>query len=290
MYCLTLMTSTATASAFNDAVRFVCAHVKPTKTMLLDAGRAVEMHSSQDPRNQSDWRSLVHKLDSQAIDCCVHVLPPMRQKRMVFSDFDSTLIKQECIDELAKIAGVSEQVSALTKQTLNGALDFTTALRRRVALLAGLSEQTITRIKRTLVPTAGAAVVMRTLRNAGVHSVLISGGFTVFINDIAEQFGFSEYYANNLVIENGVLTGQLRPPILDAESKQSILQKTAKRLQLFPADALAIGDGANDIPMVHTAGLGIAFHGKPALVAQADCAVYHTDLRCVLYLQGISIP
>ena len=210
-----------------------------------------------------------------------------RRKLLLIADMDSTMIQQECIDELADEAGVGAHVAGITARAMNGELDFAEALRERVALLKGLPESTIARVLRdriTLMP--GGPALLATMRANGAHAALVSGGFTAFTSAIAATLGFHENRANTLLADNGTLTGQVADPILGKEAKLQALQEITTRLGLTPADALAVGDGANDLPMLLAAGTGVALHAKPKVQAECQIRVNHGDLTALLYLQG----
>jgi phosphoserine phosphatase len=220
----------------------------------------------------------------------IAVLPAEnRRKRLLIADMDSTMIGQECIDELADFAGLKEHVSAITERAMRGEIAFEPALRERVALLKGLPLSVVadvltTRI--TLMP--GAVHLVRTMRAHGAYTALVSGGFTVFTGPVREMIGFHEDRSNTLGASDGLLTGSVGEPILGKEAKlASLLELTAKH-SLAPGDTLAVGDGANDLAMVKAAGLGVAFRAKPAVAAQARVRIDHADLSALLYIQGYS--
>jgi phosphoserine phosphatase len=210
-----------------------------------------------------------------------------RRKRLLIADMDSTLIRQECIDELADEAGVGAEVSEITARAMNGELDFEGALKARVALLRGLPEDTTTRVLSTRIAlTPGGHALVATMKANGAHTLLVSGGFTAFAAPIARELGMDEYRANKLESEGGLLTGAVREPILGRDAKVVALVETAARLGITPADAIAVGDGANDLGMLQVAGMGVAHHAKPVVQAQARVRVNHGDLTALLYLQG----
>ncbi len=221
--------------------------------------------------------------------CDISVQPSEnRRKMMLISDMDSTMITVECIDELADYAGIKPQIAEITERAMQGELDFVEALRGRVALLAGLNESVITtclaeRVK--LMP--GARTLVQTMRGWGAHSVLVSGGFTHFARNVAEQIGFAVAHANILGFADGKLTGGLDGPIVDALAKKALLHNVATERGIDIAQTLAVGDGANDIPMIEAAGLGVAYHAKPKAANAADFAVRHGDLTALLYAQGV---
>lgn len=210
-----------------------------------------------------------------------------RRKRLLIADMDSTMIQQECIDELAAHAGVGGLVAGITARAMNGEIDFPTALRERVALLKGLPVETIGTVLReriTLMP--GGPELLATMRAAGARTLLVSGGFLGFARPVAERLGFHEARANALLEEGGALTGAVAEPILGREAKVEALREACEAHAIPLADALAVGDGANDLGMLRLAGAGVALHAKP--VVQAECAlrVNHGDLTALLFLQG----
>jgi phosphoserine phosphatase len=209
-----------------------------------------------------------------------------RRKRLLVADMDSTIITVECIDELADYAGVKPQVAEITERAMRGELAFEGALRERVALLAGLDEQVLGRCMAERVRlTPGAETLIRTMRAHGAHCLLASGGFTFFAERVAEAAGFDQSLSNRLGIASGRLTGQVEGPIVGAEQKRQALVDTAAERGIDLADTLAIGDGANDIPMLQAAALGIAYRAKPAVVSAAGAQI-HGDLTALLYAQG----
>nr|MCU0901132.1 phosphoserine phosphatase SerB [Cypionkella sp.] len=194
---------------------------------------------------------------------------------------------QECIDELADEAGVGAHVAGITARAMNGELDFEAALRERVALLRDLPEATIARVIRdriTLMP--GGPVLLATMKAQGAHAALVSGGFTAFTGHIAQRLGFHEHRANTLLVADGRLTGLVADPILGKQAKLDALREISARLGITPAEAIAVGDGANDLAMLQAAGAGVALHAKPSVAAQCSLRVNHGDLTALLYLQG----
>ena len=206
-----------------------------------------------------------------------------RRKRLLIADMDSTMIQCECIDELADYAGLKTQVAAVTEAAMRGELDFEAALDARVALLAGMDAAVLDLCRRERVRLMpGAQALVRTMAADGAHTLLVSGGFTAFTAPVAAEIGFAAQVANTLLIENGRLTGKVARPIVDAAAKRAQLLGAGVPL---PA-TLAVGDGANDIPMLEAAGLGIAYHAKPKAATAADSAVRHGDLTVLLRAQG----
>lgn len=210
-----------------------------------------------------------------------------RRKAMLLADMDSTMIGQECIDELAEVAGVGAHVRAITARAMNGELDFEDALLERVALLADLPETVIDEVLDTRITLApGGRELVATMKAGGAHTVLVSGGFTAFAARVAADLGFDETRANRLLTEAGRLTGDVARPILGRDAKVAALDEIAARRGIAAADVLAVGDGANDLGMLARAGMGVALHAKPAVAAQCDIRVNHGDLTALLYLQG----
>ncbi|MEM9575731.1 MAG: phosphoserine phosphatase SerB [Pseudomonadota bacterium] len=210
-----------------------------------------------------------------------------RRKRMLLADMDSTMIQQECIDELADEAGVGDHVKDITARAMNGGLEFEDALKERVGLLAGLPVATIDKVLReriTLMP--GGQVLLTTMKAAGAYAALVSGGFTAFTEAVAAKLGFDENRANTLLSEGSTLNGKVGMPILGQQAKVEALQDISNRLGLSEKDVIAVGDGANDLGMLKRAGSGVALHAKPSVAAQCDIRINHGDLTALLYLQG----
>lgn len=210
-----------------------------------------------------------------------------RRKRLLIADMDSTIINVECLDELADFAGVKDKVSEITERAMRGELAFEGALRERVGMLKGLSVdalQTCYDDRVRLNP--GARTLVRTMAEHGARCALVSGGFTFFTSRVAQAAGFHLNRANTLIEADGKLTGTVGDPILGKEAKLAALQEETAALGLTPADALAVGDGANDLAMIEAAGLGVAYRAKPIVAAQAHAKVDHADLTALLYFQG----
>ena len=210
-----------------------------------------------------------------------------RRKRLLVADMDSTMIGVECIDELADYAGLKAQVAEVTERAMRGELEFEGALRARVALLAGLDEAMIDRCREERVrPSPGARALVRTMKAMGAWTILVSGGFTRFADPVGADIGFDKVVANRLLSREGRLSGTVEMPIVGAATKRAILLDSAAERGLESGDALAVGDGANDIPMIEAAGLGAAYHAKPAAAAAADARIVHCDLTALLHAQG----
>jgi phosphoserine phosphatase len=210
-----------------------------------------------------------------------------RRKKILIADMDSTMIGQECIDELAAEVGLKDKVSAITARAMNGEIAFEPALRERVALLTGLPVDVIGQvIDSRITLTPGGRELVATMRAHGGHAALVSGGFTAFTSVVAEMIGFDENHANILESADGKLSGTVREPILGKQAKVDALEAISARLGLDPSDAIAVGDGANDLGMLELAGSGVALHAKPSVAAQAGIRIDHGDLTALLYLQG----
>jgi phosphoserine phosphatase len=212
-----------------------------------------------------------------------------RRKKLLIADMDSTMIDQECIDELGDEVGLKAQIAGITARAMNGEIAFEPALRERVALLADLDEAVIDRIvEKRITLAAGGRELVATMNRDGAWTALVSGGFDAFTGRIAAKLGFRENRANRLVVENGKLTGKVAEPVLGSEAKVSALREITARLGIGLSDALAVGDGANDLAMLKLAGTGVALHAKPSVAAAADVRIDHGDLTALLYLQGYS--
>src|SRR5262245_13493020 len=217
------------------------------------------------------------------------VLQPQdgRRKKLLVADMDSTMIGQECIDELADFAGIKSQVAAITERAMRGDIAFEPALRERVALLKGLPATVIDEVIETRIkPNSGANILVATMRKHGAHTCLVSGGFSLFTQQVAAMIGFDENHANTLLIENGHLTGEVDEPVLGREAKLDTLLELARYRNVPLEESLAVGDGANDLSMIQRAGLGVAYRAKPALAAAAHARIDHGDLTALLYAQG----
>jgi phosphoserine phosphatase len=253
------------------------------EAIWLSPDEAVEFALPQVPDNRWDvWETC----QAQGVDLVV-VPTDGRRKKMLLADMDSTMIQQECIDELAEEAGVGAHVKAITARAMNGELDFEEALHERVALLAGLSTDVIDKVlaeRITLMP--GSATLVATMKAHGAYAALVSGGFTAFTTQVAASLGFDENRANTLLTDKGALIGRVALPILGQQAKVDALEEITARLGLTPGDVLAVGDGANDLGMLGRAGLGVALHAKPAVAAQCDVRINFGDLTALLYVQG----
>ena len=218
-----------------------------------------------------------------AVDVVVQPAAAIRRKRLLIADMDSTMIQCECIDELADYAGLKLQVAAITEAAMRGELDFAAALDARVALLKGMDARVIDRCRAERVRLMpGAKLLVATMAASGARTILVSGGFTAFAEPVGAELGFDRIVANRLLVEDGKLTGTVSRPIVDAATKRAELDGAGVAVE----DTLAVGDGANDIPMLERAGLGIAYHAKPRAAAAADAAIRIGDLTALLWAQG----
>ncbi|AYD01440.1 phosphoserine phosphatase SerB [Neorhizobium sp. NCHU2750] len=210
-----------------------------------------------------------------------------RRKQFLIADMDSTMIGQECIDELADVVGLKDKVAGITARAMNGEIAFEPALRERVALLKGLPISVVDEvIAKRITLTSGGSELIATMRAKGYHSALVSGGFTVFTSRIAAMLGFDENRANILIEKDGFLTGEVAEPILGKQAKVDALEEISARLGITPEDVIAVGDGANDLGMLGIAGSGVALHAKPSVAAEAKIRIDHGDLTALLYIQG----
>ena len=210
-----------------------------------------------------------------------------RRKKLFLADMDSTMIGQECVDELADFAGLKAHVAAITERAMRGEIEFEPALRERVGLLKGLPVSTIDEVlKKHITPTPGGRELVATMRAHGAWTCLISGGFTLFTNAVAATIGFQENRANELLVRDGKLTGEVAEPILGRAAKLATLVELREAFDLDDIDTLVVGDGANDLGMIQQAGLGVAYHAKPAVAAAAAARIDYGDLTALLYAQG----
>jgi phosphoserine phosphatase len=231
-------------------------------------------------------RAVGEQLGDGGWDYCVQPLEG-RKKRLLIADMDSTIINVECLDELADFAGVKDKVSEITERAMRGELAFEGALRERVGMLKGLSVDALQTCYDDRVKlNPGARTLVRTMAEHGARCALVSGGFTFFTSRVAQAAGFHLNRANTLIEADGKLTGTVGDPILGKEAKLAALREETSALGLTPADALAVGDGANDLAMIEVAGLGVAYRAKPIVAAQAHAKVDHADLTALLYFQG----
>jgi phosphoserine phosphatase len=249
----------------------------------LSVNEAAEFTLPALPDNQWDvWADL----QGTGVDLVIQPVEG-RKKKMLLADMDSTMIQQECIDELADEAGVGERVKDITARAMNGELDFEGALTERVGLLKGLPEAIIQKVldeRITFMP--GGKALVATMRANGGYAALVSGGFTAFTAKVASALGFDENHANTLLVEGGQLSGDVQRPILGRQAKVDQLEKITAKLGISETDVIAVGDGANDLGMLGRAGTGVALHAKPSVAAECEVRINHGDLTALLYVQG----
>ncbi len=210
-----------------------------------------------------------------------------KNKNVFISDMDSTIIKQECIDEIAGLVNVKEEVADITRRSMEGEIPFTEALQKRVSLLKGIKVQLLDDIYSKIEFNDGAEKLLLNLNKQKIKTILVSGGFTFFTEKISNKLNFMENHANSLEVIDGMLSGRLILPIIDSSSKREILRKTVKAMRIKSSDVIAVGDGANDLEMIRDAGLGISFKGKPVLKKYSNGQIEHTDLSSLLFFIGI---
>lgn len=283
VHVLTLLAAPERADLDDAAFREVAAGWALGEPRWLAEGIAVEADLPDLPADRWEvWQ----RWQDRGMDLVVQPAEG-RRKRVLLADMDSTMIQQECIDELAAHAGVGEHVAGITAAAMNGELDFVQALHARVALLAELPTSVVDRVldeRITLMP--GAVELLATMRAHGAYTALVSGGFTQFTSAIAGWLGFDEHRANTLEVDGDRFSGAVVEPVVGREAKVAALREITAALGLSPQDAIAVGDGANDLDMLRLAGTGVALHAKPVVAEQVDVRVNHGDLTALLFLQG----
>ena len=297
MFVCTLIGSPAASAVTGARVAAVQAALeatghRPGKPVWLAAKVACDIPFTLDGQGDASGEAPLNAdasaraaLGAAPID--VAVMPSAdRAKHVLVADMDSTVVTGETLDEMAAVLGLKDRIAAITARAMNGELDFEAALRERVGLLAGLPETDVRATLDRVGLTPGAQTLVRTMRAKGAHTVLVSGGFTAIAEPVAAWCGFDEVVANELLFENGVLSGDVTTPIVDKAVKDRVLADAARRRGVDVSAACAVGDGANDLPMLSRAGLGVAFHAKPAVRAAAPIRIEHGDLTALLYLQG----
>jgi phosphoserine phosphatase len=271
-----------------DAIvaRAVRAIGQETEQTILARGIAADLVISGSQDIKAVEAVLRQALDGQPIDIVVQP-SAHRRKRLFLADMDSTMIGQECIDELADYVGLKAEVSEITERAMRGEIAFEPALRERVALLKSLPVNVVDEIiEKRITLTSGGTALVRTMRANGAYTCLVSGGFTLFTGPIGAKIGFHEDRSNRLILEGEKLAGLVEEPILGREAKLATLIELRTRFGLAPHETMAVGDGANDLAMLGEAGLGVAFRAKPAVAAAAHARLDHADLSALLYLQG----
>lgn len=284
-HTLTLISSLKNACLSQELVKSV-ARMTGGEAKVLYEGVACDYELAPDAPADVIAGDVQELIGEAPIDC---VIQPShnRRKKLFLADMDSTIIGQECIDELAAEIGVKDEVSKITEAAMNGEIGFEGALKDRVALLKGLQETIVARVLESRITiNDGAREALAVMRATQTHTALVSGGFTVFAREIAKAVGFHEYHANTLLSEEGVFTGKVQMPILGQQAKLDQLNRLAGELAIPLDQTIAIGDGANDLPMLLNAGTGIAFHAKPSVAAQAKVVINHADLCAIVFVQG----
>jgi phosphoserine phosphatase len=283
------LTSEPARPALDDAAIAIAVGVLATTgdMRVLDPGIAVDLpFTPSGADDKAVAQRLRAALAGASIDVVVQPLAS-RRKHLFVADMDSTMIGQECIDELADYVGLKAHVAAITERAMRGEIAFEPALRERVALLKGLPVAVVDEvIEKRITLTPGGRTLVATMRQNGGTTCLVSGGFTLFTNRVGTMIGFDQNRGNTLVVEDGKLAGRVEEPILGREAKLATLIELRDRLGLTTADALAAGDGANDLAMIEAAGLGVAYHAKPKVAEAAHARIDHGDLTALLYIQG----
>ena len=283
MPVVTLLTDPTSPSLKDDRLVALCDQWGGDSPRCLAPGVAGEFSVSERP---DDFWDVWAALQEDRIDLAIQSAEGRRRK-MLLADMDSTMIDQECIDELAVEAGVGEHVAGITARAMNGELDFEAALRERVGLLKGLPVTVIDKVlEKRITFASGGATLLATMKANGGHAALVSGGFTAFTEKVAAHLGFDEHRANVLLAEDGRLTGEVGQPILGGEAKVTALQEITARLGITPEQVISVGDGANDLGMLGASGAGVALHAKPSVAAQSELRINHGDLTALLFLQG----
>ena len=295
LYALTAISTSSQADAFapiDKALRALSVTALDVKALAVPRSlaerRSARVYSLPAGVDVNSLTQSLRALEVQApMDWAIQtVASRVRRYRLAVFDMDSTLIRCEVIDELARYAGVGEQVAAITDRAMRGELDFQASFIERVALLKGLDAAVVDGIMDAMPITEGVGELILTLRARGIYTAILSGGFMPFAQYLQRQFGFDEVHANGLEIDRGVLTGKVQLPIVDGDYKRETLVEIARRRDIDLADTIAVGDGANDLPMLTTAGLGVAYAAKPVIQKQVDVQLNHAGLDGVLYYLG----
>ncbi|MEO0329615.1 MAG: phosphoserine phosphatase SerB [Pseudomonadota bacterium] len=286
MLVLTLIANPQKRDLATGDISAICTALKASNIEWLSKGCACDI-ALPSHMNTEEAKGIINLLTrNKAIDFAIQEQDGRRKKALI-ADMDSTMIEQECIDELAAEVGLKDKVSAITARAMNGEIEFESAVEERVALLKGLSSDIAEKVISDRVTYAsGSKTLVKTMQANGAHTALVSGGFVSFTKPISEYLGFHENRANILEAENGALTGRVRKPILGAEAKVEALEDIANSKSITPLEFIAVGDGANDLPMLQHAGTGVALHAKPTVAEQAQIRIDNGDLTSLLYLQG----
>lgn len=276
-----------TPPGIKDSLRLDFASLLPSHSSerVLVPGMAIEWHLPQSTDPNALRELLREKFATEAVDINI-IAAAGRRKKVFLADMDSTIVDGETLDELAAFAGIGEEVAAITARAMNGEIDFKQALHQRVALIKGLPESAIDEVLASMRYIDGGRPLLAALKAHHIFTVLVSGGFLPFTSRVRKELGFDADYGNILHINNGTLMGTVEDPILDRHAKKAILEDVCTLNGCTPAEAIAIGDGTNDLLMLQTAGIGIAFRPKPALAAAVSTWVHHSDLRAAWYLMG----
>lgn len=291
LHIVTLVSHPAQALLRQAHIDALAAHLPGTSAAhwlapQIAADLSVPLDGAIDKKQLADH--LRQQLNGAALDVIVQPAEG-RRKKLFLADMDSTMIGQECIDELADFAGMKSHVAAITERAMRGEIEFEPALRERVALLKGLEADIIERVYQERIRlTSGAKELVATMRAHGTYTALVSGGFTLFTQKVAAALGFDEHRGNQLIVENDHFAGKVADPILGREAKLNTLTSLRDQHKLSHNETMAVGDGANDLAMLEEAGIGIAYHAKPAVAAAAHVRIDHADLTALLYMQGYS--
>ena len=284
--------SPALDSTIVDGARAVLPSPGPAQWLFNEVAVDIpfESQNSSGDAGRDDIKAIEERLRQARGDLPIDIVVQPRigrRKKLFLADMDSTMIGQECIDELADFAGLKAHVAAITERAMRGEIEFESALRERVALLKGLPVGVVDEVlEKRITPTPGGRALVTTMRAHGAYTCLISGGFTLFTKVVAETIGFQENRANQLQVADGKLTGEVIEPILGRATKLATLVELTESFDLDDIDTLVAGDGANDLGMIQAAGLGVAYHAKPAVAAAAAARIDHGDLTALLYAQG----
>ncbi|MET3599918.1 phosphoserine phosphatase SerB [Martelella mangrovi] len=282
----TLVANPSNPVVTSELVSRVSDAILPEKIDWLNAGIAVDLYLEPQMAAQAAETAIRETLGDLPVDI---VIQPQdsRRKKALLADMDSTMIGQECIDELAAEVGLKDKVAGITARAMNGEIEFEPAVRERVALLAGLDIGIVDEIiEKRITLTPGGKELIATMKANGGYTALVSGGFTVFTSRIGAMIGFDENRANTLLEKDGKLTGHVADPILGKQAKIEALHDVARKRGIAETEIMAVGDGANDLGMLELAGSGVALHAKPSVAAQAKIRIDHGDLTALLYIQG----